>query len=102
MGEYENNNDDTGRTSSRPSSPSNSFTTSTLLLKGHLFDNGILTDVLNKVEEINGKARVLSLKLGASVDEVSEARVQLRIKGESLKDQLISKIEKIEGVIVSS
>merc|ERR1712194_250736 len=72
-----------------------------LLVKGHLFDEGILTEVLNKVESHNGKARVLALKLGASVEETSEARVQVRVQGsEKIRQTLVSEFQQVNGVIV--
>ncbi|CAD7944697.1 unnamed protein product [Amoebophrya sp. A25] len=46
-------------------------------LKGHLFDENIINQVLDHIEKSQGQARMLSLRLGESNREASEARLQV-------------------------
>ena len=63
-----------GRVSSRGSNCEHKMC---VQIKGHLFDENVINEVLNRVEAHEGTARMLSLKLGTSRDEVSEGKLEV-------------------------
>lgn len=52
-------------------------TTTTILLRGHLFDSQLVNSVLDIVEEHKSVAHFSRIRLGSSVDETSEVGIKV-------------------------
>lgn len=68
-------------------------------LTGHLFDENVMGDVLNCIEKWQGSAKVLSLRLGSTTTDASEATVDVMVP-EDNKTGLTRDLADMKGVTV--
>jgi len=70
-------------------------------LRGHLFDESIINDVLNVIEKHEGSARVTSLRLGSSTEDPSECKVDVLPSASTTLAQLRDELSGMKGVCVN-
>lgn len=62
-------------------------------VKGHLFDENILGELLNIVEKFGGTARIVQLHLGADTKEASEGKLEILLPSTKEKKELVGALE---------